>query len=67
MSRPIYPEPITRNAASCDADECDSWSREPEAHHYLEVVWGDERLIFCCSNCLLVEMARRTKPTETFG
>lgn len=65
MSRITYPEPITCNAAACDADGCDTWSREPEAHGFIEVIWGDQRSVYCKPDCLLQDIARRTAPTIT--
>ncbi|HEX6886463.1 MAG TPA: hypothetical protein VF143_00030 [Candidatus Nanopelagicales bacterium] len=61
MAEPI---PLSRNAAACDHRSCDTWSREPEAHGFLEVVWGPQRLLFCGVDCLLTELAMRTEPTS---
>lgn len=55
---------LTRNACACDHADCDTWSRDPEAHGFLEVVWGQDRLLFCSIDCLLLELADRTGPTE---
>ena len=49
-----------RNAAACDY--CNTWSREPEDHGFLEVVWGHDRLLFCRVDCLLLGMAERGGP-----
>lgn len=62
-----YPEPITRNAAACEADGCETWTLEPEQHGFIEIVWGDERMVYCGTNCLLRDVARRSSPVETFG
>lgn len=65
MSRQsLYPEPLTRNAAACDTDGCDTWSREPEQHGFLEVVWGDMRLLYCSPDHLLKDIASVSKPLE---
>jgi hypothetical protein len=63
---PKYPEPITRNACACEADGCDTWTKEPEQHGFIEIVWGDERMVYCGADCLLKDVARRTTPMETF-
>lgn len=57
--------PLGRNAAACDHRTCDTWSREPEAHGFLEVVWGPHRLLFCSVDCLLTELAMRTQPSSS--
>jgi hypothetical protein len=57
---------LTRNAAACDRDSCDTWSREPEVHGFLEVAWGTQRLVFCSVDCLLSEMARRSEPSSSW-
>jgi hypothetical protein len=59
-----YPEPITRNAAACEADGCDTWTLEPEQHGFIEIVWGDERMVYCSVDCLLKDVASRSKPIE---
>jgi hypothetical protein len=61
-----YPETITRNAAVCEAEGCDSWTREPEHVGFVEAVWGAERIVFCSIDHLLRELARRSTPMETF-
>lgn len=53
--RPEQPLPIVRNATQCAA--CPTWSREPEQHHFLEVVWGGERLAFCGAACAMRHLA----------
>lgn len=60
-----YPEPITRNAAACEADGCDTWTMEPEQHGFIEIIWGDERMVYCKPDCLLRDIAQRTAPTTT--
>jgi hypothetical protein len=57
---------LSRNAAACDRESCDTWSREPEAHGFLEVAWGRHRLLFCCVDCLLTELAQRSEPSTWF-
>lgn len=63
MKRIPYPEPITRNASHCEADGCNTWSFAPEAHGFIEVVWGEDHTVYCTPDCLLRDIAQRTAPT----
>jgi hypothetical protein len=57
--------PLIRNATACDRSGCGTWSRSPEEHGFLEVVWGSQRLGFCGVDCLLQELAQRSQPSMT--
>lgn len=56
------PERLTMNAAACDGPECDTWSREPENHGFLELIWGARRFIFCSTDCCLKYLADNSSP-----
>ena len=56
---------LTRNACTCDHDLCETWTRVPEEHGFVEVIWGADRLVFCGIDCLLKELAGRSQPTVT--
>jgi hypothetical protein len=56
---------LTRNACACDHGPCETWTRFPEDHGFVEVVWGTDRLVFCGIDCLLAELAQRSQPTVT--
>ena len=51
---------LTRNACICDHCQ-ETVSREPELHGFLEVIWGDEHMLFCKLECLLLGMAERER------
>ena len=55
---------LARNAAVCDADECDTWTREPEMHGFLQLVWGELVLLFCSPDCTLKWLATNSTPME---
>jgi hypothetical protein len=57
------PRPLLRNATVCDQRACDTWTRTPEEHGFVEVIWGTERLAFCGIDCLLQELAQRSQPS----
>jgi hypothetical protein len=54
------------NAAVCDASECDTWSTSPKEHGFLALQWGTSKLIYCCADHLLQDVARRSAPKEVF-
>ena len=56
------PKRIARNASACDHGPCDTWTRNPEDHGFIEVIWGTDRLVFCGIDCLLKELAQRSEP-----
>lgn len=58
---------ITHNASACDHGPCDTWTRHPEEHGFVEVIWGTDRLVFCGIDCLLRELAQRSQPTVTIA
>jgi hypothetical protein len=47
----------------CDQRACGTWTRTPEEHGFVEVIWGAERLAFCGIDCLLQELAQRSQPS----
>lgn len=61
----MFMEPITRNAAACEADGCNMWTRNPEQLGFIEVVWADERSLYCSVGCMLRDVAKRVTPTRS--
>jgi hypothetical protein len=55
--------PLIRNATACDHSACGTWTRSPEEHGFVEVLWGPERLGFCGIDCLIRELAQRSQPS----
>ena len=55
-------ETLTKNAAACDGPECNTWSREPEDHGFMELVWGPSRYVFCSGDCAMKFLAEKTTP-----
>ena len=56
--------PLTRNAVSCDADDCRTWSRDPETHGFVELRWPDRVVSFCSPGCALKWLATYSNLTE---
>lgn len=56
------PERLTMNAAACDGPGCDTWSREPEQHGFMELIWGPSRYLFCSGDCCLKYLADHSTP-----
>lgn len=64
---PLRPEGLVRNAIACEADECQTWSRDPEAHGFLEIRWAGDavRVVsFCSPGCALRWLATYANLTE---
>lgn len=55
---------LFRNAAACDGPGCGTWSRAPEEHGFMMLVWGDAALLFCSGDCSMRWLAENTKPLE---
>lgn len=56
----LYSEAL--NAAACDGDGCDTWSREPQQHGFMLLVWGESKITFCSADCLLKFVADHSIP-----
>ena len=54
------------NSAHCEREDCDTWSRTPQAHGFISVRWGEALILYCSVDCMLQDMSRRSEPTETF-
>jgi hypothetical protein len=52
------------NAAHCVATGCDTWTFHPVEHDFLFLIWGDEELVFCSPDHLLITVAERSTPIE---
>jgi hypothetical protein len=60
MANYLYSEAL--NAAACDGDGCDTWTREPETHGFVMLVWGDAKFTFCSADCCLRYLADHSEP-----
>jgi hypothetical protein len=54
---------IERNAAACDGPGCNTWSRVPEEHGFMMLVWGAP-WVFCSGDCAMRWLSENTKPLE---
>lgn len=62
---PLMPEVgLIRNAAACEADDCQTWSRFPEEHGFVELRWPDRAVTFCSPGCALKWLATYANFTE---
>jgi hypothetical protein len=52
------------NATHCLRAGCDTWSYEPIEHGFIVIIWGGVETAYCSTDCLLVDVAARTAPTE---
>lgn len=67
MLRPESPlVQMQRNVTACDADECNTWSRDPEEHGFLELRWPGRVVSFCSPGCALRWLAVYTAATESY-
>jgi hypothetical protein len=55
------------NATHCLREGCDTWSYEPIQHGFVIIVWGGVETAYCGADCMLLDVAKRTTPVETFG
>jgi hypothetical protein len=65
MTNYLYTEAL--NAAACDGDGCQTWSRNPEEHGFVLLVWGDTKFTFCSPDCCLKHLATYSTPLEVIS
>ena len=55
------------NAVHCLRPGCDTWTFEPEEHGFIILIWDGIETAYCSTDCVLVDIAQRSEPTETIG
>jgi hypothetical protein len=55
------------NATHCLREGCDTWSYEPIEHGFVIMIWSGIETAYCSTDCLLLDVAARTAPSEVIG